>query len=130
MTATDSPNLSKYEALLNLALAQIKAIDSRDQKTLDLIIDRKWTIIRGLAGTKELLKTEPKLADIINKIQEADQIAEQKLASNMNSIGGRLRQIKKTSAARHVYGQTSKKKHPILGLTLDDDTPRFIDIKS
>jgi hypothetical protein len=128
-TAMDD-RLGKYESLLHLALAQVDAIDAGDQKTLDRIIDRKWSIIQGLSGTKDLLKTEPSLAQILEQIQVADKLAEQKLTARMGAVRNRLCLLNKQNAAKQMYAQASRKKHPILGLAVDDSTPRFFDIQS
>jgi len=122
--------LSKYDALLDLALAQIDAIEAHDQKLVNQIMERKWALIRSLSGTKELLAEEPKLAGIIKQIQEADQLAEIKLKSRMSDVRERISKINKRTVARQAYGQAGRKKHPLLGLVIDDNTPRFFDIQT
>ena len=120
----------KYESLLYLALAQVDAIEARDQKQLEDIMARKWNLIRSISGTKELLKLEPSLGEVIKKIQDADKIAEIKLAARMGDVQNKLCQFKKKSAAKQAYSHVGRKHHPVLGLDIDDTTPRFFDIHS
>jgi hypothetical protein len=122
--------LLRYTNLLDLALAQLQAIDSHDQKKLNQIIEQKWSIIRSLSGTKELLKSEPSLSSMIKQIQQADQLAQDKLAERMTDVRKRLCQVKKQGAAGLAYAHTGRKKHPILGFQLDDNTPRYFDQQS
>ena len=127
---TRKQRIERYKDLLCLALAQIQAIDIYDQAKLNRIVEQKWAIIRSLSGTSDLIKDEPGLAETIKKIQEADRIAEQKLTAGMGRIRTRLCQMNKQHAAKQAYGQASRKRHPIMGLAIDDNTPRFFDIQS
>jgi hypothetical protein len=106
-TTAQQLNLAKYDALLSLALAQVDAIEARDQSRLNRIIEQKWNVIRSLSGTKE-----------------------QKLATRMGEVQTNLVQMNRKSTARQVYSQTARKKHPMLGLAIDDTTPRYFDIHS
>jgi hypothetical protein len=129
-TTAQQLNLAKYDALLSLALAQVDAIEARDQSRLNRIIEQKWNVIRSLSGTKDLLDACPTLSSTIKRIQDADRLAEQKLATRMGEVQTNLVQMNRKSTARQVYSQTARKKHPMLGLAIDDTTPRYFDIHS
>jgi hypothetical protein len=130
MTAPSLDKLWKYNYLLELSLEQLRVIETRDQKRLAEIMEQKWSVIRSLSGTRELMKSEPSLPGIIAKIQQADKLAEIKLTARIGTVRDQLCQINKRRSAKRVYGQTSRKKHPILGLDLDETTPRYLDIQS
>jgi hypothetical protein len=122
--------IQKYRTLRDLALAQVDAVEEGDQNALDTIIEQKWQIIRSLSGTKELLKTEPLLAGILDEIRDADKLAEEKLATRMGSIRNKLTLIGKAGMAKKIYAQASAKKHPLFGFSIDKNTPRFFDLHS
>jgi flagellar biosynthesis/type III secretory pathway chaperone len=130
LSSVPTDKLWKYNYLLELALEQLRAIECGDQKRLQLIIEQKWSLIRSLSGTKELMTKEPTLPGIIERIQKADKLAETRLAARMGTVREQLCQINKRRSAKRVYCQAGRQKHPVLGLALDDTTPRFFDIKS
>ncbi|MDR3707237.1 MAG: hypothetical protein P4L33_02975 [Capsulimonadaceae bacterium] len=118
---------AKYTYLLQLSQEQIRAIERNDMHAFDQILLAKGSIIESLADPAELIKADPSLETIIERLKASEIEAQEKLNVLLNEIKTKLNTAQSYKQARHAYRRFTPIGTSGYDFRLDKTIPRFID---
>ena len=129
MSTAAYTEVAKFDYLLQLAHAQIEALESDDLFAFDRILVAKRQLIESLTDAHSLVNADPALATMVARIQDADKAAQRLLYRKVGKIMREMSEINLQKKARGAYTQSVPQitSHPIGFLS---NTPRYMDVQS
>ena len=126
---TGSTERAKFGYLLDLSHEQIKALECDDLFAFDRIVAAKQTVTESLRDARVVLAADPTLHSVVERIQDADKMAQRLLYRKVGRIMRELSELNQQAKARGAYNKTGRKAaaRPIGFLP---DTPSYLDTKS
>jgi hypothetical protein len=119
----------KYYHLLQLARAQVRALEMDEMADFDRIMRDKDIVIRSFGGTQGLVALDPALPEIARQIQNCDTAATRLLYGKLGRIKRRMTDLKQYQAARSAYRTMAGHPADRAASVFAAGVPRFIDRK-
>ncbi len=126
--AAGNTERAKFGYLLELSHEQIQALESDDFFAFDRILAAKRTLIESLTDGRALMASDPTLAGVVARIQDADKMAQKLLYRKVGRIMREMNELNRQKKVREAY-QTGAK-HPTRPIGFLPDTPSYVDTQS
>lgn len=126
--ATGNTERAKFGFLLELSLEQVQALEMDDLFAFDRILAAKRTIIESLHDARSVMASDPTLAGVVTRIQDADKMAQRLLYRKVGRIMREMNELNQQKKARGAYRPSPGRKAKPIGFL--PDTPSYLDVKS
>ena len=102
LTSRDAER-AKFTALLELAQAQIRALESDDMPAFDRILAEKRGLTDSLRDARGLMADDPSLRSVAARIEDADRMAQRLLYRRVGQIMREMNDLNRQTKARGAY---------------------------
>ncbi len=123
--ATGNTERAKFGYLLELSHEQIQALESDDMFAFDRILAAKRTLIESLNDARGLMASDPTLIGVVNRIQDADKMAQRLLYRKVGRIMREMDELNRQKKARTAYETAAPRPSRPIGFL--PDTPSYLD---